>query len=274
MKHFVKRLLGYLGLLDYVTYLIDGQLRNFQLTHYKRFWHYRRYGTPDGQPLPPMRLIWLVVGQTSPDIFLHSAETQVTQVMLPLLERNGFSIRSFQSILDFGCGCGRIMRKWHDLPEVALWGSDYNPVLIDWCQKYLPFAQYMINQMEPPLPCTAEKFSFLYARSVFTHLPEALQFAWLSEVHRVLEQDGVFLFTVSGDFFRSILTPAEQQQYDSGGIVIRDAAFEGQNACAAFHPRAYVQAVWPQMGFELLDFIPGGTVPFANQDTWLARKRN
>ena len=151
---------------------------------------------------------------------------------------------------------------------------DYNPRLIEWCQRHLPFAQFRVNQLEPPLPCEAEYFDFIYARSIFTHMTEELQEAWLQELRRVLKPNGTLLFTVSGGMYSHLLLPDELEQYQDGRLVVRDAMLAGENACASFHPPAYVDYLWPQHGFEISDFLPGGQVHYALQDTYLARKRS
>jgi methylase of polypeptide subunit release factors len=49
------------------------------------------------------------------------------------------TLDSFESILDFGCGCGRML-LW--LPELgrkrALHGTDIDADAIDWCREHLP----------------------------------------------------------------------------------------------------------------------------------------
>ena len=39
----------------------------------------------------------------------------------------------------------------------------------------------------PPLPFPDRFFDFVYSISIFTHLPEAMQFAWLEDINRVLK---------------------------------------------------------------------------------------
>lgn len=273
VKGTLKRTLQRMGLLAHAVYLVEGHLKDFRPAKYWHNLQYRIRGAPDDLPIPPVRLIWLVIGSTEVAAFFESADAHVNKLIIPLLERNGLSMHQFDSVLDFGCGCGRIMRYWHDLSGVQLWGMDYNPILIDWCRQHLDFARFEVNNLEPPLPCRANKFDFVYARSIFTHLNEDLQFDWLRELYRVLKPDGTFLFTVSGDYYRSNLAGEELKRYQAGSLVIRDENLAGENACAAFHPPSYVRTQWTNHGFDIIDCVPGGEIHYSVQDTYLARKQ-
>jgi SAM-dependent methyltransferase len=273
VKRAFKQTLQRMSLLAYSIYLYEGHLKDFRPAKYWRNLQYRVRGAPDNLPIPPARLIWLVIGSTEVAAFFESADAHVNKLMIPLLERNGLSMPKFDSVLDFGCGCGRIIRYWHCLPGVELWGMDYNATLIDWCRQHLDFARFEVNNLEPPLPCQAHKFDFVYARSIFTHLNESLQFDWLREIHRVLKPGGTLLFTVSGDYYQSSLTSEELKRYQAGSPVVRDGNLAGENACAAFHPQSYVYEHWAKHGFDIIDRVPGGEIHYSVQDTYLARKR-
>jgi len=162
------------------------------------------------------------------------------------------------------------MRYWKDLQHVRLYGSDYNPILIRWCRRHLPFAQFETNQFSPPLRFQPDQFDFVYARSVFTHLAEDLQSAWMDELRRVLKPGGHLLLTVSGDQFLSWLTPSEAEQYRAGRLVVRGGEMEGRNYCAVFHPPSYVRQELIGKGFDLVDFIPGDAAKsYRLQDVYL-----
>jgi len=219
-------------------------------------------------------LIWLVVGSSDVQAFLDSGEVHAHNVIRHALEKNGLALDRFDTILDFGCGCGRIMRYWKDLEHARLYGSDYNPTLIRWGRRHLPFAQFETNRLAPPLGFQAGQFDFVYARSVFTHLAQDLQFAWMDELWRVLKPGGYLLFTVSGDQFLDLLTPAEAKQYQAGCLVVRAGEMAGKNYCAVYHPPQYVRQVLIRERFDVADFIPGDAAgPYRLQDTYLLRRR-
>lgn len=224
----------------------------------------------DGLAIPPPRLRVLVLGSADPEIFLEGGRAQA-ELIRELLGRNGADPAQVGSILDFGCGCGRILRWWRELEGVEIYGCDLNPELARWCDRNLPFVEARPNGLEPPLPFAAERpFGFIYANSVFTHLPEPLQRLWLAEIHSALAPGGLFAFTVSGDHYRDRLTGAELEAYERGELVTHFPEAPGANLCATFHPPAYVEREM-LVDFELLDVERRGAIHLG-QDMYLARR--
>jgi SAM-dependent methyltransferase len=131
----------------------------------------------DGLPLPPPVLRATVVADADADFFLDSGEAHA-RFFAEVLERNGAPIGGLRSVLDLGCGCGRVARWWAGVEGPRFYGCDYNPKLAGWCADNLPFLDARVNSLEPPLPFAAEKpFGLIYALSVFTHLTPALRSA-------------------------------------------------------------------------------------------------
>jgi SAM-dependent methyltransferase len=273
-KELVKGALARLGVLDYCIFILEDRIKRFRPSRLSRNLWYRIRGAPDGLPIPPGYLLWLVVGSSNVQAFLDSGVIHAHEVIWRTLEENGLALEHFGTILDFGCGCGRIMRYWKDLQHARLYGSDYNPTLIRWCRRHLPFAQFEVNHLAPPLSFQTGQFDFVYARSVFTHFAEDLQFAWIAELRRVLKPGGHLLFTVSGDRFLDSLTPSEAERYRAGHLVVRDEEMAGKNYCAVYHPPQYVRQVLLSEKFDVLDLIPGDAAkPYCLQDTYLLRRR-
>jgi cyclopropane fatty-acyl-phospholipid synthase-like methyltransferase len=79
-----------------------------------------------------MKLTFTVSGTTNIEWFVKSGWLAAHSIRLAL-ERNAINLNEVPSILDFGCGAGRVIRYWHGLPA-ALYGTDYNPDLITWCE--------------------------------------------------------------------------------------------------------------------------------------------
>jgi SAM-dependent methyltransferase len=230
---------------------------------------YLRDGVPDGLPIPPVPLRILVAA--SPDIawFLESGRRGAESVR-SALERNGLALEGAAPILDFGCGCGRVLRHFAAL-GVAVHGSDLNPKLVTWCRRHLPFGRFETNDLEPPLTFADGRFGLVYALSVFTHLPEALQAAWMQELRRVLRPGGHLVFTTHGARYKGDLGPEDRERFAAGELVTRRDDRPGSNVCGAYHPEAYVRGHLAQ-GFTVVDFVPEGATGNPWQDLWLLQR--
>jgi SAM-dependent methyltransferase len=219
----------------------------------------------DGLPLPPARLRLMVAGVPQADWFLAggAAAAQSIRDAVPV------PLESMGSILDFGCGCGRVARQWKELPA-EICGSDANATLVAWCRENLPFGEFDVNGPEPPLPYADDSFDLVYAMSVLTHLPVATQRRWMAELARVGREWVVV--SVHGEPYRVRLTPDELERFDAGEIVVRWGVVAGTNLCTAFHPRsAFEELVEPC--FELLTYVGEGAKGNPPQDLALLRVR-
>jgi SAM-dependent methyltransferase len=256
----------------------------------------------EGLPIPPPREIFLVAGTEDASGFLQSGEMS-SQSIREILEQNGLSIEGFDSILEFGCGVGRILRHWSTLEGTEVYGTDYNPELIAWCKENLPFAEFRVNDLVGGLAYEDEKFDFIYAWSVFTHLTEAQQFFWIEELSRVLRPGGYLFITTHGEpylrefeklyrqqllltrgesylqqlvskhgesFLQSPLSQEEQERFRNGQMVVIREEVAGTNECNTFHPEEYVRTKLAK-DLEVIDFVPGGAEG-STQDVYLLRK--
>ncbi|MFO0953673.1 MAG: class I SAM-dependent methyltransferase [Isosphaeraceae bacterium] len=225
----------------------------------------------NGLPVPPGRLIFLVAGTEDVSWFLDSGAV-AHQCLRDTLARNGVAIESLRSVLDFGCGVGRVMRHWDQSSGTALHGSDYNPELVAWCRNHLPAASFQVNGIDRPLASPDASFDFVYALSVFTHLSESLQTFWRDELVRVLRPGGHLFLTTHGEFYLDRLDEAQQKDFQAGKLVVVQAGRQGSNHCATFHPESYVRGPLAE-GFDVVDFMPRGALGNPCQDAVLLRKK-
>jgi SAM-dependent methyltransferase len=225
---------------------------------------------PDGLALPPARLINVVAGSDEVAWFLEGGRLAATS-MRALLARHGVALERLKTILDFGCGAGRVMRHWRTLEGPALHGTDYNPELVAWCSAHLPFATFRVNRLNGGLDYPDASFDLIYAFSVFTHLTLEGQTFWIAELSRVLKPGGHLFFTTHGDHYVPHLSPRDQQQYRSGRLVVHRSSRAGSNACAAFHPESYVRQELARH-LDVLEFVPEGALGNPRQDVYLLRK--
>lgn len=177
-------------------------------------------------------------------------------------------------ILDFGCGCGRVIRYFHKLSDHSrFYGTDIDKEAISWCQNQLSqIGEFGKNEELPPLPFADEFFDLVYSISVFTHLPEDMQFAWLEELRRVTKPGGYLLLTTHGeDLFKSTSRESKRQFRQKGFYYSIGAGTEGLPDFyqTSFHTEDYVHTHWSKF-FEIKRIIKKGIAN--HQDLILCRR--
>lgn len=226
---------------------------------------------PKHLPLPPSDLVFAVTASRDLQWFLeHGRRAQ--QALASIAHDAGMDLAQASAVLDFGCGCGRVLRHWDGvLPAGVLHGSDYNAKAIGWVQGHLRHVTAATNQLAPPLRYANDAFDYIYALSVFTHLTQELETAWLAELHRVLKPGGLLLVTLQGERYRPKFNEAELEMFNAGDIVVRQESLAGTNWCATFHPEAYVRRVFGA-SFTVERYEVGAMPGVLDQDLVLLRK--
>jgi SAM-dependent methyltransferase len=211
----------------------------------------------DGLPLPPAALR-AQIGPRHADatFFLRSGE-QHAALVREVLQEAGTSVDDLDALLDWGCGCGRVLRHWHNLPRTQLYGCDINPKMIQWCSTNLRFVRVDVTQLAPPLPYPSSTFDLIYAFSVFTHLAEDLQHEWMRECRRVLKPGGHLLISTMGEYYLGLerLTDAERTAFANGDLVVLYERSAGTSLCSAYHPPGYVHSKLARE-FDVVAFRP------------------
>jgi SAM-dependent methyltransferase len=219
-------------------------------------------------------MVALVGGNLAREEFTRFGRFAATWIA-EMVARNGVDPAGLGAILDFGCGCGRVIRHWPAITGAQLYGSDYNPYLVRWCADNLRFGDFRTNQLEPPLPFDDDTFDLVYSLSIFTHLDAELQVPWIEELARVTKPGGLVLPTFHGrakvEFMRTnaqfeLIEPG----FEAGELVVIAGEQSGSSACAVYHPESYIREVLGK-GLELLDFSPNGALDI-QQDAVLFRK--
>jgi len=222
----------------------------------------------DGLPVPPARLRVRVAGTADREWFLESGRLGAESIRAAL-GRRGVAVEELGALLDFGCGCGRVTRRWQGLGGVH--GSDMNAEAVAWCRANLPFGRFETNGLAPPLAFADESFDLVYALSVFTHLTVDLQQAWLRELRRVLRPGGLLLLTTHGRAYLDRLSPEERERFEAGKVVVRWEDVAGTNLCSAYHPEPALRGPLAE-GFTFLELVPEGATGNPHQDLSLLRK--
>lgn len=198
-------------------------------------------------------------------------------------------IEVHRRVLDFGCGAGKVLGELHRrYAHLDLYGVDLHQPSVDWVRNTYPDVVAEANAYLPPLRFGAGEFDLVYAWSVFTHLPEEPQLAWLRELRRVLADDGVLL--VSANLLRLDGSLANEQlrdrlppgQLDSTGFAFTQtfASDPGlwhgsdQPYGHAAHTTAYIEQEWTRQGFDLAEVVRGAIAgAVGQQDVVVLRPR-
>ena len=233
---------------------------------------------PDGLPLPPVYLVRITSGcarqaRNNPDRMYRSffeGGQRGAGWIRDMVSRAGADMAAMDAILDFGTGCGRVIRHWRGLERPQVHGCDYNPLLVGWCAQNLTFADFTVNALDPPLPYEDDRFDLVYSVSIFTHLDEGLQRPWIEELARVVRPGGLVLVTVTGpELATELLRPDDLERFERGDLVVKRSELAGMNACAAYHPARYIREELAR-GFELVEHVVSGA-PDVRQDAVLLR---
>jgi SAM-dependent methyltransferase len=219
--------------------------------------------------LPPPYLVFLVTGGFGLGEFVNNGRLGVHSIK-KILEKNGITLRDKANVLDFGCGCGRVMRHAAALGDYCFYGVDYNAKLVRWSRDNLPFARISQNSSMPPLEFEDSMFDFIYAISIFTHFNEEQHYAWMEELKRILKPGGYMYLTFHGFACMRGLSPEQVSVFEKGDLLIVSSEHAGKNECGAYHPEEFLRSKFTE-GLEIVDYVPVGALDAA-QDVCLLRR--
>lgn len=113
-----------------------------------------------------------------------------------LKEFAGRSISEFDTMLDWGCGCGRVTQHLMRRTSAKVCGIDIDAENVAWCSKNFSDGTFVACPLMPPTSLASESVDLIVGISVFTHLDEIAQDAWLQELRRLLRPGGIALLTI------------------------------------------------------------------------------
>ena len=252
---------------------IDFRFRSFLR---KRLGAYVRSAKP--APTPPKELV-LEIGAAHRENFekmfkrgFGFADRYHTLGKLELLrwfrqlEKHGFNIRTMGTVLEFGCGTGRLLQHCRNIKGVRLIGTDLNPKMSEWCSNNIRGIAFHRNGLEPPLTFAEDNsIDLVFAYSVFTHIPLNLQRPWLQEMRRILRPGGFLLCTVAGFWLERLFLNAEDidrlkreghVQYTSADKEASLSTQVGGSGWDIYQSRSEVIRVFGSE-LHLLDYLPG-----------------
>ena len=225
-------------------------------------------------PIPPKHFQMRVAGAFNPTFFTHGKN--MFHDLEAVLHQHGLDFAHFERILDFGCGCGRFLVPMSFiLPPEKLCGTDIDPDTVGWLRYNYPIFQDLdVNPVMPPTKYPDATFDFIFAVSIFTHLPEAMEQAWLSELARILKPGGHAIFTTIGKSFLEQLKPEACEEFIRKGFyyfVSGDKSGLPDFYQCSYHTEDYIRQNWSRY-FDIVAFKPRRLDH--SQDAVLVRKRS
>jgi SAM-dependent methyltransferase len=208
-------------------------------------------------PIPPAEMRELV-GPTEPEAF----DNPDHRLVYPYIEPP-----AYESVFDFGCGCGRVARQLiqQDPQPSRYLGIDLHRGMIEWCRRNLapvaPQFEFVYHDVRNlsfnpgdekpellPFPAEPESATFVNATSVFTHLTQAQAEYYLHEVARILRPDGVFQATWF--LFDKLEFPMLQEEMNALYIAYQDPS------AAVIFARDWVRATARSAGLVMYEVMP------------------
>lgn len=243
-------------------------------------WYRRMWVAPSWGPVPPddqMRRVGLR-NNLNP-VYAWGLGSNFHHKLKQLAKLyGGKELYDFESILDWGCGYGRMARFFPPEHRHKVTGADIDPINIEWAQKNMPDIDFQVVKTTTPTQFKEGQFDFIYGNSVFTHMIEEDQFAWLAELKRITRPGGIVAVTVHGHYswsFSGKRTAEDMHAILVDGFRKSGAAnpdltdVVGEFYTDVHHAHDYILAKWNEY-FEILDILDGFSSP---QDMVVLRRR-
>lgn len=246
------------GFLLVATVTSDARTRSFEYA-VTEAWLQTVFGVPlKARPVPPTPLQVRVAGAAAGE-FCRTG-LMVAQRLEAIVAEGGFDWPAGARVLDFGCGPGRLIGALQPRhPQAVFQGCDIDAEAIAWCQGAMAdFASFAVNAHDPPLPYPDEAFDLVFSISIFTHLPEDQQFAWLDELRRVVKPGGLVLASTMNPHIYDLPDEIGRTADKYGFGYWADAPeTEGlpEFYRLAYHSHSYLRRAWTR-GFEIVRIGP------------------
>lgn len=250
--------------------------RRVDLTNFKDIpdplWADLVFGMANVPPLPPEDLQRSWCGNAGAALATQSCEFY--QLLKRAASRYGTKPCASVTVLDFGCGWGRLTRLLaKDLHPSQIYGCDPDEEILKWCDR-VPGTFARSDHRPRSIPFDV-KFDLAFAFSVFTHLGPRTHQEALNALHGALADRGLLVVTVRPRAFieqkgieLARLPDASIRQmlqdYDAGSFVYQPyilPAIDGEVTYGdAVIPLPYVTQNWS--GYELLGVETYRSDPF------------
>jgi SAM-dependent methyltransferase len=187
-----------------------------------------------------------------------------------LVEQRFGGWQRVESVLDFGCGYGRVTRFLAlRLPLERIWASDILPGAVEFQRRQL-LVHGFPSAIEPADLDCERRFDLIYVGSLFTHLPASRFIAWFERLAGLLEPGGLLAFTVHDEV---LLPPHIEMPRE--GLVFEPSSesrtLDGADYGSTWVTPSYVASMIERFGRYQARREPRGLCDY--QDLWLVTHR-
>lgn len=164
-------------------------------------------------------------------------------------------LREGASILDFGCGSGRLacaLQK--SFRRIEYTGIDVVQQLLDYAAGRCPPSYRFVLSQSFDLPVASASIDMVACFSVFTHLQPTECFLYLSEMQRVLKRDGTIVM--------SFLEFAEPGHWPMFELTVGQTKIQQNNHLNSFLERPVITLFCEKLGLRAETFLACHEAPW------------
>jgi SAM-dependent methyltransferase len=243
--------------------LVDKQTRTAVSEFHSFFLPLRNLNS---QPMPDAERRRRVHGSADEDSFILTGFSSYMKMQRVLEQQLQRTFKDYSNILDWGCGCGRVLRYLSDIGhETNIVGVDIDQDNVEWCQENYSFGDFQSVPLFPPTRFAENSFDLVIGLSVFTHLNKKVQFKWLRELNRLVVPGGVLLLTTLGPdaISRAGLGIWAFSKWQRQGILeagknhdLKGYISDRWYYINTIHSHSYIKSAWGKF-FQVINIIPG-----------------
>lgn len=220
-------------------------------------------------PLPPDELLF-ETGKLNYHWYLESGRAAAAEFASYFHQ---FHPSPAKSILDWGCGVGRVTRHLPEFfPEAKITGIDIHHKAIEWLQQHIPDITFLLAP-NPSLQ-HASTFELIISTSVLTHIPADQQSSSLLQLQQWLTPNGIACISTRGRHYHPELSSHQLRQLNYSGLLTCGATLPGSRGMRTYHTPIGLQQLLPP-DLDVLLYYDGKQFPgiLGGQDLWILQKK-
>ncbi len=223
---------------------------------------------------PDDEMMNFILKRNRPRELYFTSGAQHTKIFVDAIKKINPSFTK-KNILEYGCGHGRITRHLNSIFHYSkLTVADVWDEAVNFCGKEFNANTFVVSQ-ENKISSLTEKFDIIISYSVFSHLPPHLFEFTLSELSKILDSNGLFLFTAKGEFHVKKFNLSMENGYHFGRESNKKNETKGRIPDEQYSlmvvTESFVKNLLKKAGLELLYHISSSNLP-SKQDLYVVKR--